>query len=285
MSEATSPGRVEVSSAAHLPASGAKISATGLEVRFGTGPKAVHALGPLDLTVRDGEFVCLVGPSGCGKSTFVKLVAGLLTPTAGRLEVSLRGDTSAPIATVFQDFGIFPWKTVESNVRFGLSVSGVPKKEARERARDWLSRMGLLEFAGAYPGTLSGGMRQRVAIARAMAVEPEILLMDEPFASLDAQLREMLQDDLLEICQASSRTVVFVTHSLEEALVLGDRVVVMTARPGRLLDDTVVPFARPRGADVRESAEFSALRSKLWGHLRSEVQTQIAGQRPEVVAS
>ncbi|WP_007511021.1 MULTISPECIES: ABC transporter ATP-binding protein [Pseudofrankia] len=248
-----------------------KIRAVGTERKFGRGARTVHALGPLDLAVGDGEFVCVVGPSGCGKSTFLRIVAGLVRPTGGTVEV--RASSPNPAAMIFQDYGIYPWKTVEANVRFGLDVRGVPRGEARDRARTWLERMGLAEFAYAYPHQLSGGMRQRVSIARALAVEPEILLMDEPFAALDAQLRTILQDELLAICQAERRTVLFVTHSLEEAIVLGDRVVVMSARPGRILAERVPPFPRPRSAEVRESAEFAAFRGELWTLLRGEVET------------
>ncbi|WP_019546566.1 ABC transporter ATP-binding protein [Streptomyces sulphureus] len=263
------------------PSSGptAKISARGIGRSFGTGPGAVHALGPLDLDIGEGEFVSLVGPSGCGKSTFVRLVAGLLPPTFGEMTVRIEGDPPAPIATVFQGFGIFPWKTVLGNVKFALAAAGVERRDANERAMRWLARLGLADFADAYPETLSGGMRQRVAIARALATEPQILLMDEPFAAIDAQMREMLQEELLTISQTERRTVVFVTHSLEEALVLADRVVVMTARPGTLLSETRVPFGRPRDTRVREGPEFGRLRVDLWTHLRDEVQAQMAGQR------
>jgi ABC-type nitrate/sulfonate/bicarbonate transport system ATPase subunit len=247
-----------------------KIRADGVERVFGRGARSVHALGPLDLSVGDGEFVCVVGPSGCGKSTFLRIVAGLVGPTQGTVRV--RAQSSHPAAMIFQDYGIYPWKTVEANVRFGLDVRGVPRREGRARARDWLARMGLSDFAGAYPSELSGGMRQRVSIARALAVEPEILLMDEPFAALDAQLRTILQDELLAICEAERRTVLFVTHSLEEAIVLGDRVVVMSARPGRILAERVPPFPRPRSAQVRESPEFAAFRGELWELLRGEVE-------------
>jgi NitT/TauT family transport system ATP-binding protein len=258
-----------------------KIECEGVERVFGVGSDAVRALGPVDLSISAGEFVCLVGPSGCGKSTLIRVIAGLLEPSNGRVSIHLDGSSPTPIATVFQDFGIFPWKTVEANVRFGLVTRAVGRAQAAARAADWIERLGLTEFRKAYPATLSGGMRQRVAIARALAVEPEILLMDEPFASLDAQLREILQEELLAICQAEARTVVFVTHSLEEALVLGDRVLVMTARPGRVLDETVVPFERPRHSRVRESPEFGALRVQLWDHLRSEVDIQ--RHRPQEV--
>lgn len=248
-----------------------RIRAAGVERRFGRGASRVHALGPLDLDVDAGEFCCIVGPSGCGKSTFLRIVAGLVKPTAGRVEVTAA--TANPAAMVFQNYGISPWKTVLANVRFGLDLRRVPRKEANARARDWLGRLGLADFADRYPAALSGGMQQRVSIARALAVEPEILLMDEPFAALDAQLRTILQDELLEICQADKRTVLFVTHSLEEALVLGDRVLVMSARPGRLIAERVPPFARPRTGEVRRSPEFAAMQAELWELLRGEVET------------
>lgn len=248
-----------------------KIEVSGLNLTFGSSRDAVHALGPLDLVVGEGEFLSIVGPSGCGKSTLTKIIAGLLEPTEGEVKIRLAGTSVAPIATVFQDFGIFPWKTVLDNVRFGLVVNGVAGREANDRARHWIAKLGLEGFENRYPSSLSGGMQQRVSIARALAVEPEILLMDEPFASLDAQLRELLQDELLRLHESDGRTVLFVTHSLEEALILGDRVLVLTARPGHLLDMVTVPFPRPRTSDIRESAEFGAMRYALWDHLRDQV--------------
>jgi NitT/TauT family transport system ATP-binding protein len=248
------------------------ISVEAVEKRFALKRRqTLHALGPVDMTVRRGEFVCLVGPSGCGKSTLLRAIAGLTRPSAGRIRIEVSRGKKVPIAMVFQQYGIYPWKTVAANVRFGLEVSGVARRDADERVTLWLERMGLSAFAKQYPAALSGGMQQRVAIARAMAVEPEILLMDEPFAALDAQLREVMQEELLAICQAERRTVLFVTHSLEEALVLGDRVFVMSARPGRLIRSVDVPFGRPRTGDVRSSAEFGALRAQLWQSLRGEV--------------
>ncbi len=252
-----------------------KIIADGVERSFATKGGVIHALGPFDLKVFEGEFVSIVGPSGCGKSTLLRIMAGLIAPSAGKLQVRTSGNSPRPVALVFQDYGIYPWKTVEANVRFGLEVTGMAKKEATERAHHWLRRLGLIDVVKAYPSELSGGMRQRVSIARALTVEPDVMLMDEPFAALDAQLREILQGELLALCQESNRTVVFVTHSLEEAILLSDRVVVMTARPGRLLDDKVVPFARPRQPEIRETPEFGKMRSALWAHLRSEVERQI----------
>lgn len=169
------------------PPTDVKIRVRDLGIVYGTSTEEVLALGPLDLDIPDGEFLCIVGPSGCGKSTLTKVIAGLLKPSLGTVEVSLGKDSPTPIATVFQDFGIFPWKTVLDNVTFGLIVNGVSKSEAASRARMWISRLGLTGFEDRYPSSLSGGMKQRVSIARALVVEPEILLMDEPFASLDAQ--------------------------------------------------------------------------------------------------
>ncbi|MFF0221087.1 ABC transporter ATP-binding protein [Streptomyces sp. NPDC004629] len=245
-----------------------KLRATELTRTFGRTPHTVDALGPLDLTVDAGEFVCVVGPSGCGKSTLLRIAAGLLRPSTGTLEI--RTTSPHPVAMIFQDYGIYDWKTVQANVRFGLDVQRVPRREANARAADWLARLGLADFAHAHPATLSGGMRQRVAIARALAVEPELLLMDEPFAALDAQLRTILQDELLEITQALRTTTVFITHSLEEAIVLGDRVLVMSARPGRIIAERRPPFPRPRTGDIRSAPAFTALKGELWDLLRKE---------------
>ncbi|MFD0165250.1 ABC transporter ATP-binding protein [Streptomyces decoyicus] len=245
------------------------LRARALTRSFGRGSAALAALGPVDTEIAPGEFVCLVGPSGCGKSTLLRIAAGLLRPSEGELEI--RASADRPAAMIFQDYGIYDWKTVLANVRFGLDIQRVPRKEADARARSWLARMGLAEFAGAYPAALSGGMRQRVAIARALAVEPEILLMDEPFAALDAQLRTLLQDELLDLTQTTRTTTLFITHSLEEALVLGDRVLVMSARPGRIIAERRPPFGRPRTGAVRDTPEFTALKAELWQLLRNEV--------------
>ncbi|MET7857203.1 ABC transporter ATP-binding protein [Streptomyces sp. NPDC005318] len=254
------------------PPAAPTLRAQALTRSFGRGAKALPALGPVDLAIAPGEFTCLVGPSGCGKSTLLRIAAGLLRPSAGRL--SIRAASPHPAPMIFQDYGIYDWKTVLANVRFGLDIQRVPRRDADARARDWLGRMGLSEFAGAYPATLSGGMRQRVAIARALAVEPEILLMDEPFAALDAQLRTILQDELLDLTQTTRTTTLFITHSLEEAIVLGDRVLVMSARPGRIIAERRPPFTRPRTGDVRSAPEFTVLKSELWELLRGEVRRE-----------
>jgi NitT/TauT family transport system ATP-binding protein len=249
-----------------------KIVARGVERYFGDGKakERLHALGPLDLDIEEGEFVCLVGPSGCGKSTFLRMAAGLINPSEGTIDLRVQKESQAT-AMVFQDYSIYPWKRVLANARFGLDVAKVPKKEGNERAMRYLEKLGLADRASAFPAQLSGGMKQRVAIARALAVEPEILLMDEPFAALDAQMRQILQEELLALWQADRRTVLFVTHSLEEAILLGDRVLVMSARPGVIIASKKVPFERPRTAAVRAAAEFRELEAELWSLLRQEV--------------
>ena len=260
-----------------------KIDVRSLERSFQVeNGKQVRALGPVDIQVRDGEFLCVVGPSGCGKSTLLRVLAGLINPSKGEATIAAgQRSGSTPMAMVFQDYSIYPWKTVLENVRFGLDLSGVKKREGSERAMHWIARLDLSEFAQAYPDKLSGGMRQRVSIARALATDPEVIFMDEPFAALDPQLREMLQDTLLEICQQEQRTVVFITHSLEEAIVLGDRVIVMTARPGTVKLEVEIPFPRPRSPEIRDTPEFGALRADLWRILRGEVEEYLQSLHEE----
>jgi ABC-type nitrate/sulfonate/bicarbonate transport system ATPase subunit/ABC-type nitrate/sulfonate/bicarbonate transport system permease component len=248
-----------------------KIEIQGVTKQYHTN-RIVQALERIDLRINEGEFVCLVGPSGCGKSTLLRMIAQLHRPTDGKIVIHTGGSGAVPTATVFQNYNVFPWKTVEANVRFGLEMSGAGRAETAERSRRWLTTMGLSEFAASYPSTLSGGMLQRVSIGRALAVEPEILLMDEPFAALDAQHRLLMQDELLALWQSNRRTVVFVTHSIDEAILLGDRIVVMSARPGRIVEEFRVPFERPRSADVRADPAFAALNQKIWGLLREEVE-------------
>ena len=236
----------------------------------------MHGLGPIDLAIQEGQFVCIVGPSGCGKSTLLRIIAGLATPSTGTMEIVVSVDRQAsPICMVFQDYGIFPWKTVHENVRFGLEIAGVSKRDCAERVTHWINRLGLRGFESAYPSSLSGGMKQRVSIARALATEPEVLLLDEPFASLDPQLRELMQEELLRVWESDRRTVIFVTHSLDEAIVLGDRVIVMSARPGRIIGDHVVAFDRPRDPALRREREFGEFREMLWEQLRTEVDASI----------
>jgi NitT/TauT family transport system ATP-binding protein len=257
-----------------------RISAVGVERVYASRKSEVKALGPFDLEVVDGEFLCIVGPSGCGKSTFLRLVGGLIRPTAGEIEITHNDPDRHLLSIVFQDHSVFPWHTVERNIRTGLDLATkMDKKEKDERVKYWLQRMGLSDFATSYPGALSGGMRQRVSIARALAVNPEILLMDEPFAALDAQLRALLQEELTTIWEQDRRTVMFITHALDEAIFLGDRVVIMSARPGVVKAEIQVPFPRPRSNDLRGSAEFAELVQTTWDVLRGEVMAELEMSR------
>lgn len=220
------------------------------------------ALEDLSLTVHDKEFLCIVGPSGCGKTTILRIVAGLDSATSG--DVLLDGQritgTHPDIGMVFQEYSLFPWRTIRENVAFGLEMQGMGAEERRRQGRDYLQLVGLDEFADSYPFELSGGMRQRVAIARALATDPEVLLMDEPFGALDAQTRNRMQEELLGIWEESRKTVLFVTHSVDEAVYLGDRIVVLSPRPGRIRECVDVPFDRPR---ERTSPQFAELRRRV----------------------
>ena len=245
----------------------------GLTKAFGERGKRVVALDDFTLTVADGEFVCLVGPSGCGKTTALRIVAGLETADSGTLDVSPGADRKQPQnAMVFQEHGLFPWMTVVDNVAYGLEMRGVGKRARREQVEPFLEMIGLARFRHHYPRQLSGGMRQRVSLARAFVADPEILLMDEPFAALDAQNTLMLQDELLRIWEGSRKTVLYVTHGIDEALALGDRIVVMTAQPGRVKAIVPVDFPRPRSAaELRADPKFGALQLSIWRMLEDEV--------------
>jgi NitT/TauT family transport system ATP-binding protein len=221
------------------------------------------AIENVDLDVEEGSFVSLLGPSGCGKSTFLKIVNGLLLATAGRIEIR-SGAKGRENAMVFQDAALFPWYSVLDNVAYGLVCAGVPRREARKRAEPYIELVGLTGFGDKYPYQLSGGMQQRANLARALAVDPPILLMDEPFASLDAQTRELMQAELLRIWNAARKTVVFVTHQIDEAVYLSDRVVVMAARPGRIIADVQIDLARPRKLEVKRTPEFAAYEERIW---------------------
>ncbi|MCA1726018.1 MAG: ABC transporter ATP-binding protein, partial [Thermomicrobia bacterium] len=243
-----------------------KIVARGIGCTFtGRKGRTVTALHDLDLTVAEGEFVCLVGPSGCGKSTFLRIVAGLLPATAGDLTIHADSTGGRPQNNVvFQEYALFPWKTALDNVAFGLEMRGIGKQERIETARQWLAKVGLTKFAHAYPNQLSGGMRQRVGIARAFANDPDILLMDEPLGALDAQTKRVMQEELLRLWEEQRKTVLYITHSLDEATLLGDRVVLMTAHPGTIKETFAVPFPRPRSLELTGRAEFGALTYAIW---------------------
>lgn len=232
----------------------------------------VAALQDVSLALRDGEFCAVIGPSGCGKTTLLHILAGLIRPTSGAVRLPDRANGGPAVALVFQGVSTFPWFTVLENVEYGLRLLGVGTAERRERALRQLDRVGLARFGAAYPYQLSEGMRQRVSIARALAVDPDVLLMDEPFANLDEQNRLLLQDELLQLWQASRKTVLFVTHSLDEALRLADRVLVMTAGPGRIKTEVAVPFPRPRDfRAIRREPGYGELSARLWEELREEV--------------
>ncbi|NLU71495.1 ABC transporter ATP-binding protein [Streptomyces sp. HNM0575] len=236
----------------------------------------VQALDGVSLTVGEGEFVCVVGPSGCGKSTLLRILGGLEGPSSGRVERRDGGSAGGPpgvpqAAFVFQDFGVLPWLTVRSNAAFGLRMAGVRRRDAERAAEEWLLRMDLAAFAGAYPDQLSGGMRQRLGLARAFTTGSPVLLMDEPLGALDPQTRRLMQEQLLALWQEERKTVVLVTHSIDEAILLGDRVLVMSARPGRLTDEFEVPFPRPRDPGIQDGPEFGRLRARVWDELRDQV--------------
>jgi NitT/TauT family transport system ATP-binding protein len=236
----------------------------------------VVALREVDLEIPDGQFCCLVGPSGCGKTTLLRIIAGLAKPSCGRVEVRHDDSRRQARSVVFQDYSVFPWKTVRRNVELPMRANGMSKREARAIGEEWLRKVGLAGFEDAWPAHLSGGMRQRVAIARAFACDPEMLLMDEPLAALDAQMRLLLQEQLLALSQEQAKTVIFVTHSIEEAILLGDRVVVMGARPGRVIADIKIPFERPRSpAVVRKEEQFGELHEHIWALVRNEVEEQL----------
>ncbi|MDX6204760.1 MAG: NitT/TauT family transport system ATP-binding protein [Frankiales bacterium] len=236
--------------------------------------RTLVALQDFSLDVAAGEFLALVGPSGSGKSTLLDLLAGLTRPTSGQVEVDGRTVDGPGLdrAVVFQQYALFPWRTARANVEFGLEASRVPRRQRAARANEYLDLVGLAGFGERYPHELSGGMKQRVAIARSLAYEPDILLMDEPFAALDAQTREQLQDELLRIWRATGKTVVFITHSIDEAVYLGQRVAVLTSRPGRLKRVVELPTGGwGAGSDVRSSPEFVHYRHQIWELLHDEV--------------
>lgn len=249
-----------------------KIELSGVEKIYKTPQGEVDALSDVNLCVEEGEFLCIIGPSGCGKSTLLRILAGLYQQSSGAVLIHTNGIGSRPAnAVVFQEYAIFPWRTVSDNVNFGLEMRGVARKERAERTEEYLNKVGLIQFADHYPYQLSGGMKQRVALARALATDPEILLMDEPFGALDAQTRTVLQEELVRIWEEEKKTVVYVTHSIEEAIMLGDRIVLMTARPGKIKSTYEVNLPRPRKIELRASPEYNYLAQVLWEDLVEEV--------------
>ena len=232
----------------------------------------VTALEDTHFDVREGEFVTILGPSGCGKSTLLKIIAGLTEPSSGYVMLNNQriSGPGADRGMVFQAYTLFPWLTVQENIAFGLKLKGVPKTQRQEIVHHYLDLIGLGGFGSMYPSSLSGGMKQRVAIARALANDPDVLLMDEPFGALDAQTRTVMQELLLEVWEKSHKTILFVTHDIDEAIFMGDRVYVMTARPGRLKAEIPIPIPRPREFSVKTTREFMQLKAEILDLIREE---------------
>jgi NitT/TauT family transport system ATP-binding protein len=244
------------------------VEVTGVERHFGS----VHALGPIDLQIGAGEFVSVVGPSGCGKSTLLEVIAGLQDADLGSVRVAgepLKGPRRQT-SIIFQESATLPWRTVLDNVGFALEARGVKRAERRRVARSLLDRVGLAEFADHYPAQLSGGMRQRVAIARCLSTDPDLILADEPFGALDEQTRLLMSFELLELVEQLSCGVLFITHSIQEAVLLSDRVVVMSARPGRILDEVIIDLPRPRAEHVLAEPAAAKAIDRIWSTLRAE---------------
>ena len=252
-----------------------RIAVAHLEKRFRGPDGEVLAVDDVSFEVRQGEFVALLGPSGCGKTTVLNMVAGLLERTAGAIHIDTDevacGQVNPKVGYVFQRDTVFPWRTVEANIGYGLEIAGVPKPERNAKVARAVEVSGLAGFGKSYPRTLSGGMRQRVALMRTLIMEPEILLMDEPFGALDTHTKLEMHKTLLEIWERERQTVLFVTHDLGEALTLSSRIILLSARPGRLKEDFAVPFGRPRDAvALRETEEFGRLYSHIWHSLGQE---------------
>ena len=237
----------------------------------------VVALGQVDFAVEPREFVALLGPSGCGKSTLLNIIAGLLPASSGRVcfEGEPRPGRAPVTATVFQEFALFPWRTVRANVELGLEETGVTGPERAERTRRYLDMTGLAGFEAKYPHQLSGGMRQRVGIARALAVEPAVLLLDEPFSALDAQTRTLMMDELLGIWARTRQTILYVTHNIQEAVFMADRVIVLSRRPGEVLDVVPVKLSRPRQEAQQGDPVFVQTADRIWGLIKSQAQAAL----------
>lgn len=249
-----------------------KISVSGISKSFESGGRKTTALDNVSLDIDAGTFCVMVGPSGCGKTTLLRIVAGLETQTSGKITI-VQSDADKPLSSVvFQGDSIFPWMNVWDNAAYGLRIRGADRKTIKEVVSHYLDRTGLTRYSNHYPHQLSGGMRQRVSIARAFANDPEVLLMDEPFSALDEQNKLLLQEELLRIWEEDKKTVAFITHSVDEAVTLGDKIVVMTASPGRIKKIIDVNFPRPRNIlELRRNPEFGDLVFRIWAELRAEV--------------
>ena len=249
-----------------------KLQINKLRKVFNTRNGEMVALNGVDLDIRENEFICVVGPSGCGKSTLLNIIAGLSEPTSGEVycDGKLVKGTGTERGVVFQQYALFPWLTVKKNVMFGLELEGIKGKEAEERAMKYIKMVQLEEFADHYPKELSGGMKQRVAIARAYAVNPSILLMDEPFGALDAQTRTQLQQELLETWEKERKTCFFITHDVDEAIILAQRVIIMSARPGRIKEIVEIDIPYPRDQETKMLPRFLELKNHIWSQVYKE---------------
>ena len=259
-----------------------RIAVNGLDKRFKSATGELIAVDNISFDVRQGEFVALLGPSGCGKSTILNMIAGLIPKSGGQIsidgDVAVHGQINRKVGYVFQRDTVFPWRTVEANVGYGLEIAGLPKAERQPKIAAAIAAAGLTGFEKSFPRMLSGGMRQRVALMRTLIMEPEILLMDEPFGALDTHTKLEMHRTLLEIWERERQTVLFVTHDLGEALTLASRIILLSARPGRIKEDFAVPFARPRDAvSLRETPEFGQLYSHIWHALGEEFRRTKAG--------
>jgi NitT/TauT family transport system ATP-binding protein len=248
------------------------LEASGVRKSFSKDGRSLAVLDVERFSVQDGEFVTVIGPSGCGKSTLLHIMGGFIRAEAGAIQVHGRR-VSGPgpdRGMMFQEFALFPWKTVAGNVAWGLEAQGMSKSKIGEVVDRHLEMIGLGDFRDHYPAELSGGMKQRVQLARVLAIDPEVLLMDEPFGALDAQTRETMQEELTRLWERTGKTIVFVTHDIDEAVYLGDRVVVLTARPGRIREEVKIDLPRPRGLEIKKSAQCHEYRNYIWDLIRAE---------------
>ena len=251
---------------------GIALEATGVRKTYSKDGRGIAVLDVARFAVREGEFVTVIGPSGCGKSTLLHIMGGFIPADAGSIRV-FGGAVNGPgpdRGMMFQEFALFPWKTVEGNVAWGLEVQGFSKGQIKETVNAYLEMIGLAEFRNHYPAELSGGMKQRVALARVLAFNPKVLLMDEPFGALDAQTRETMQEEVTRLWERTRKTIVFVTHDIEEAVFLGDRVVVLSARPGRIREEIRIDLPRPRTLEIKKSMQCHEYRNRIWDLIRQE---------------
>ena len=248
------------------------LEATGVRKSFSKDGRSLAVLDVERFTVQDGEFVTVIGPSGCGKSTLLHIMGGFIQAERGAIQVHGRrvNGPGPDRGMMFQEFALFPWKTVAGNVAWGLETQGLPKDRIQKVVDEHLDMIGLTDFRNHYPAELSGGMKQRVQLARVLAFDPEVLLMDEPFGALDAQTRETMQEELTRLWERTGKTIVFVTHDIDEAVYLGDRVVVLTARPGRIREEVKIDLPRPRSLEIKKSAQCHEYRNYIWDLIRAE---------------